>query len=153
MELTSDTVELRSLREAHVFAAALASAGQATPRTGTTAERFAAQVAALDPDATDYEDTLRTLIGRAREVRQDAAKPAIYTRDQVSGAAGAARELVRDGLGDHGISEREIGLVSMVVNATMTLLDNPGVSGLDTVLDACCTGGAAAVRSWWGGWA
>jgi hypothetical protein len=63
-------------------------------------------VAALDPDATGYEDTLRTLIGRAREVRQDAAKPAIYTRDQVSGAAGAARELVRDGLGDHGISER-----------------------------------------------
>jgi hypothetical protein len=71
-----------------------------------------------------------------------------YSREQVERAVNAGADLVRDGTP---AGERETDLINLVVNAALTLLDQPGLT-LDEVMDASYDGGAAEVRSWWGGW-
>jgi hypothetical protein len=69
----------------------------------------------------------------------------IYSREQVEQAVNAGADLVRD---DLPAGERDTDLINLVVNAALTLLDNPGLS-LDQVMDGSYDGGAAEVRSWW----
>jgi hypothetical protein len=63
-----------------------------------TAARFAREVAGLDPEATDYEETLRTLIGRAQTVVPD-----------VPSAAGADCQRMSDALAEWGSAAGEYG--------------------------------------------
>jgi hypothetical protein len=86
----------------------------------------------------------------ARRTRSRAADTRTWTARQISEALSSAAELVRT---DGGLAagEREADLIGLVVNAALTLLEQPAVS-LDEVMDACYEGGAAQVRSWWHGW-
>ncbi|WKK22999.1 hypothetical protein QZH56_30315 [Streptomyces olivoreticuli] len=71
-----------------------------------------------------------------------------YTREQISHAINGGADLVTDGLGN---GEHDTDLISLVVNAALSLLDDPGLS-LDDVMERNYEGGAEEVRSWWG-WA
>ena len=77
-----------------------------------------------------------------------ASEPA-FTRAQVEQAANAGADLVRDGLD---IGDRDTDLINLVVNATLTMLDEPGVSDLDDVIRRCYETEPAEVRGWWNGW-
>ncbi|QLE71132.1 hypothetical protein FGW37_05505 [Streptomyces rectiverticillatus] len=71
-----------------------------------------------------------------------------YTRDAVSTAVNAAADMVRDELS---AGERDIDLINMIVNATLTLLDRPNVS-LDGVIGENYDTSPEEVRSWWNSW-
>lgn len=67
-----------------------------------------------------------------------------YTREQVSTAVNAAADLVRDSLD---LSDRDGDLVNLIVNAALTLLDEPGLS-LDDAIRLCYETDPAEVRDW-----
>lgn len=70
----------------------------------------------------------------------------VYTPDEVRTAVSAGATLVMNGLT---LSDEEHDLISLVVNAALTVLDQPDIT-LDGVMDANYEGGSAKVRSWWG---
>ena len=72
-----------------------------------------------------------------------------FTRAQVEQAANAGADLVRDGLD---IGDRDTDLINLVVNAALTMLDEPGISDLDDVIRRCYETEPAEVRGWWNGW-
>jgi hypothetical protein len=71
-----------------------------------------------------------------------------YDREEVSRAVNAGADLVRDGLPT---GDRDSDLLNLVVNAALTLLDEPGLD-LDEVIRRCYEVEPAVVRGWWGGW-
>jgi hypothetical protein len=71
-----------------------------------------------------------------------------YTREQVSEAVNAGADLVRD---DLDLGDCDTDLINLLVNAALTLLDEPGLS-LDDVIRRCYETEPAEVRGWWSGW-
>jgi hypothetical protein len=71
-----------------------------------------------------------------------------YSREQVARAVNAGADLVRDGLPT---GDRDADLINLVVNAALTLLDEPGLN-LDDVISRCYDAEPAEVRGWWDGW-
>ncbi|MEV8022470.1 hypothetical protein AB0O76_40495 [Streptomyces sp. NPDC086554] len=72
----------------------------------------------------------------------------VWTREDISNAVNNGADLVADELTG---SERDTDLMNMVVNAVMTLLDNPHYT-LDEVITECYDEDPEEVRSWWSGW-
>jgi hypothetical protein len=70
---------------------------------------------------------------------------ALYSRDQVSDAVNAGANLLVEEIepDDHGIS-----LVDLVVNAALTLLDDPGCTDLNEVIRRCYDDPPSEVLSW-----
>ncbi|MGW2864316.1 hypothetical protein [Streptomyces sp. NPDC001205] len=71
----------------------------------------------------------------------------VWTREDISKAVNNGADLVGDELG----SERDTDLLNMVVNAVLTLLENPHYT-LDEVITECYDEDPEEVRSWWTGW-
>ena len=71
-----------------------------------------------------------------------------FSREQVAQAVNAGADLVRDELPT---GDRDADLINLVVNAALTLLDEPGLD-LDEVIRRCYEAEPATVRGWWGGW-
>ncbi|MEU2366190.1 hypothetical protein ABZ616_36520 [Streptomyces noursei] len=71
----------------------------------------------------------------------------VWTREDISNAVNNGVDLVNDELG----SERDTDLMNIVVNAVMTLLENPHYT-LDEVIQECYDEDPEEVRSWWTGW-
>ncbi|MFJ7901870.1 hypothetical protein ACIQ6V_15500 [Streptomyces sp. NPDC096198] len=71
----------------------------------------------------------------------------VWTREDIANAVNNGADLVGDELG----SERDTDLLNMVVNAVLTLLDNPHYT-LDEVITECYDEDPEEVRSWWTGW-
>ncbi|MEH6373672.1 hypothetical protein V7793_04830 [Streptomyces sp. KLMMK] len=72
----------------------------------------------------------------------------VWTREDISNAVNNGVDLVVDELTG---SERDSDLMNMVVNAVMTLLENPHYT-LDEVITECYDEDPEEVRSWWSGW-
>ncbi|WP_327377648.1 hypothetical protein OG393_29090 [Streptomyces sp. NBC_01216] len=72
----------------------------------------------------------------------------VWTREDISNAVNNGVDLVADELAG---SERDADLMNMVVNAAMTLLENPHYT-LDEVIQECYDEDPEEVRSWWSGW-
>ncbi|MGK5627023.1 hypothetical protein [Streptomyces sp. URMC 123] len=72
----------------------------------------------------------------------------VWTREDISKAVNSGVDLVADELAK---SERDTDLMNMVVNAVMTLLDNPHYT-LDEVIQECYDEDPEEVRAWWAGW-
>lgn len=74
----------------------------------------------------------------------------LYTHEHILTAVNAGADLVTHD--EHmELGEYETDLINLVVNASMTMLDDPNAA-LDDVMDENYDGGAAEVRSWWDGW-
>ncbi|MFD0407273.1 hypothetical protein [Kitasatospora sp. NPDC127116] len=71
-----------------------------------------------------------------------------YTRDAVSTAITDAADLVCEELNG---GERDSDLLSVVVNAALTLLDNPNVSFRE-IIEECYSIEEKELRSWWSKW-
>lgn len=72
----------------------------------------------------------------------------VWTREDISNAVNNGVDLVADELAG---GERDMDLMNMVVNAVMTLLENPNYT-LDEVIEECYGEDPEEVRSWWSGW-
>ena len=70
-----------------------------------------------------------------------------YTYEQVSTAVNAGADLVTDGLAGLGDMERD--LVNLVVNAALTVLEQPRVRTFDGVVRRCYSDSPREVRRWW----
>jgi hypothetical protein len=75
-------------------------------------------------------------------------KQHFHARAEVAIAVNAGVDLILDGF-DCG--ERDSDLIGLVVNAAMTLLDNPSATLGDVLAGSYDS--PEEVRSWWGGWA
>ncbi|GHF38808.1 hypothetical protein GCM10010218_20060 [Streptomyces mashuensis] len=68
-----------------------------------------------------------------------------YTQEQISRTINDGADLVADGLG---LDERDADLLNLMVNAALSLLEDPTLS-LNDVMDRNYDGGAEEVLSWW----
>lgn len=127
---------------------------EVTGTRGAGASRYTRQFAA---DAEQASALLRaasddaTARGYTMICAQDGGmspSAAAYSREQVSEAVNAGADLVRD---DLDVDGRDVDLINLIVNAALTLLDEPGLS-LDDVIKRCYDTEPAEVRGWWSGW-
>ncbi|MBD0689635.1 hypothetical protein [Streptomyces sp. CBMA123] len=72
-----------------------------------------------------------------------------YTRNAVSKAILDAADLVIEELNG---GERDTDLLSVVVNAALTILDDPDAS-FRQIVEECYSIEEAELRSWWTNWA
>lgn len=106
-------------------------------------EQASALLCAASDDATAWGYTM--ICAQDGGTSPDSAS---YTREQVSEAVNVGADLVRD---DLDVGDRDIDLINLVVNAALTLLDEPSLS-LDDVIKRCYDAEPAEVRGWWSGW-
>ncbi|MCS0601121.1 hypothetical protein NX794_07735 [Streptomyces sp. LP11] len=69
-----------------------------------------------------------------------------FTLEQLTDAANGGADLVLDGLD---LGDRDRDLINLVVNAIVTVGEDPLVDDLDTVIETQYETSPEEVRSWW----
>lgn len=79
-------------------------------------------------------------------MNEENEQPKLYTRDQVAAAVNAGADLVNADE-DFYISDRMLDVINLIVNAQLSLLDDPGLT-LDEVIEKNYEADPATVRGW-----